>query len=102
MFRDGCKCACKGIRSCAICVPSLATDTESNQSSLIYNESSNRCFVYCTFCGDFVRLNDSNRKFFDNFLVNSIDSHHLHDCLKNNICGELSFHIRGMRPFILI
>ena len=100
-------CACKGIRSCAICVPSLALEDEkSNQISAIYNNESNKCFVYCDSCHQCVRLNELNRNFFDNFLLanNSIDSgHHLHDCLDKSINNdEFSFHIKGKRPFIKI
>jgi len=77
-------CACKGIRVCAVCVPSLINDAnECNEP--IYNKSS-KCFVYCTACDVCVRFNESNSNFFHNFLSNSIqnlddnDGHHLHDC----------------------
>lgn len=74
-------CACKGIRKCAICAPSLVLKEKHEEETLLFNSQNNekKLFIYCIKCDQSVPLNESIRKEIDSF-INDLDGSSSFNC----------------------
>ena len=65
--RSNVRCACKGIRKCALCAPTLVEQEKQDEEALLSSDQK-RLYLFCFKCSKAVPLNKSHRSVIDGFI----------------------------------